>query len=266
MPESWPFPWGERTYLMGVLNVTPDSFSGDGMLASEERPEARAQDIQSAGADIVDVGGESTRPGHVRVPVELELERTVPAIRRIARDLSVAVSIDTRKAQVAHKAVEAGARIVNDVSGLSDPEMASVVAGAGVGLVVVHGHAAAGAKLLASIARDLEATTEKALSAGVNGRMIAVDPGLGFGKNWRQNLEIMRRLRELRSLGFPIVIGPSRKATISHALGVERDDRLEGTAALVAIGIVNGADVVRVHDVHFMREVARMTDALARPH
>lgn len=266
--------WGRRTYIMGVLNVAPDSFSGDGVtdLAAAR---ARAHAMVSEGADIVDVGGESTRPGAVPVPVAEELRRVLPVVEALAEELGVPISVDTRKAEVAQQAVRAGAAMVNDVSALrSDAEMAAVVAGAGVPVVLMHGFGMprGGAEtqddpdIMAGIARFLRERIALAAGSGIRLDHMLVDPGFGFGKTVQQNLELLRRLHELRILGYPIVIGTSRKGTIGHVLGgLSPQDRVEGTAATVAAAILHGADVVRVHDVKAMVRVARMTDAIARP-
>jgi dihydropteroate synthase len=250
---------------MGVLNVTPDSFSGDGLA---ERPSAAvdfAAEITEAGADILDIGGESTRPGATAVPAADELDRLLPALGALAGRIEVPISVDTRKAAVAEQVLAHGADTINDVSGLADPDMAAVVAEARAGLVIVHnGPVEPGSDVLRVVCRGLERLVEHALRAGVAESAIVLDPGLGFGKTWRQNLEIVRRLAELRSLGLALLVGPSRKGTIGKVLGVPPGDRLEGTVALVVASIAGGADAVRVHDVHVMTRIARMTDALAR--
>jgi dihydropteroate synthase len=251
---------------MGVVNATPDSFTGDGLEYDWEGILQRGRQLVNEGADLIDVGGESTRPSSVPVSLEEELRRAIPAVTILAQNCALPLSIDTTKAEVARKAVEVGASVVNDVSGLRDPAMLDVVATSHCGLVLVHNQFAGGAdNVVQFVLAGLADQVERALRAGVSTRSLMVDPGLGFGKNWRQNLEILARLADLRLLGLPILVGPSRKATISRVLGVGVHDRLEGTAALIAVSIAHGADVVRVHDCLQMRRVARMTDAVARP-
>ncbi|MGH2441592.1 MAG: dihydropteroate synthase [Chloroflexota bacterium] len=258
----WPR-WGRRTYLMGVVNATPDSFSGDGLLGSPEGIETRIAELVARGADIIDVGGESTRPGFTQVPAAMEIDRVLPFIGAITAPSRVPVSIDTTKAVVARQAIAAGATIVNDISGLSDPDMAWTVAAQQSGLAIVHNHPIdAGQDLVAGMLRHLDMRVNIALKAGVPQSHIVIDPGLGMGKDWRANLKIVQRLAEFRALGLPLLVGPSRKGTIGKVLGVGVDDRVEGTASLVAVCIAHGADIVRVHDVQEMARVARMTDAL----
>jgi dihydropteroate synthase len=287
--------WGARTYVMGILNLTPDSFSGDGLLGSplpEEAPRGRfaegpgvreARRFLAAGADILDVGGESTRPGSQPVDADEELRRVLPCIRAIAAEFPGAlISIDTCKAAVAEQALEAGAQMVNDVWGLrADPQLAAVAARRHAPVVLMHNRskpanvevrerlggaylAAEYQDLLEDVKRELLGSVQIARAAGIPAGHLLLDPGLGFGKTVAQNLELIDRLGELRALGYPILLGPSRKSFIGYTLDLPPDQRLEGTAAAVAVGIVRGADVVRVHDVETMVRVARMTDALVR--
>ena len=284
--------WGERTYVMGILNLTPDSFSGDGLLPSalasppkgeEEEAILQARRFLVAGVDILDVGGESTRPGSQPVPAEEELQRVLPAIRAILAEFPEAlISIDTYKAVVAEEALRAGAGMINDVWGLrGDPELAAVAARYGAPVILMHnrskpasvevrerlGNAYLGAEyqeLLIDVKRELMESVAIARAAGIPDEHIILDPGLGFGKTVKQNLELINRLDELRALGFPILLGPSRKSFIGYTLNLPADQRLEGTAATVAIGIARGADIVRVHDVEAMLQVVRMTDAIIR--
>ena len=279
------FEWGKRTYVMGILNVTPDSFSGDGLLAAGDfvgAALALAERFVEEGADILDVGGESTRPGSAPIPAEEELRRVMPVVERLAREFDVPISIDTYKAEVARRALDTGAHMVNDVWGLRmDPELAGLVAERGVPVVVMHnrsrpkdavqeerlGGRYVGVEyedLMADIIRELRGSVQIALDAGVAWERIIVDPGLGFGKTVEQNLEIMDRLSELKVLGRPILVGPSRKSFIGYTLDLPPEERLEGTAATVALCIARGADIVRVHDVREMVRVARMTDAIVR--
>lgn len=279
------FAWGSQTYVMGILNVTPDSFSGDGLATGPdwlERVVALGEAQVAAGAHVLDVGAESTRPGSRPVPVEEELGRAVPAVRALAQRVDVPISIDTYKAVVAQRAIEAGASILNDVWGLRmDPDMARVAAATGVPVILMHNRsrpkdAAHEARLggryvgveygdlLHDIAGELSASVERALGAGVSPDRVIVDPGIGFGKTVEQNLELVDRLRELTGLGYPILVGPSRKAFVGYTLDLPPDQRLEGTAAAVALAIDRGADIVRVHDVGPLARVARLADAIVR--
>ena len=251
---------------MAILNLTPDSFSGDGLAGREDAVLATALQVVEDGADILDLGAESTRPGHVPSSIEAELARLLPALAAIRAQTGVLISVDTSKAVVAAAALEAGADLVNDVRGFTaDPEMASVVAAAGVPAVVMHDiMVEPGIDLIPSILRELSRRLDRAVAAGVMWEKLIVDPGFGVGKDWLQNLELLRRLGELRVLGRPILAGTSRKSTIGRVLGLPEDDRLEGTAATVSMAIASGADIVRVHDVRSMVRVARMTDAIVR--
>lgn len=266
MAKPWRVPWGARTYVMGVINVTPDSFTGDGLEGDLEAVLRRGHELVTEGADLIDIGAESTRPKFVPVTLEEELARAMPAVRSLAESCPLPLSIDTTKAEVARVAVEAGVSVVNDVSGLRDASMLDVVAGSDCSLVLVHSDLAAGARdVTRFVLEGLARLVERAMRAGISTRSLLVDPGLGFGKTWRQNLEILDRMAELRVLGLPILVGPSRKGTISRVLGVGVHDRSEGTAALVVASIAHGADVIRVHDCLQMGRVAQMIDAVARP-
>ena len=259
------FRWGQRTYVMGIVNVDPDSFSGDG-LRDAESAIAQGKRFAAEGADIIDVGGESTRPGFKPISVDEELGRVMPVIERLAGELSVPVSIDTYKSEVARRAVAAGARMINDVWELKrDPKLARVAAEAGVPLVISQNQR--GSKFhdfFPELIASLKKSMQIALDAGVAWDNIIIDPGVGFGKTVEQNVEIVRRLAELKALGRPILLGTSRKSFIGHVLDLPVDQRLEGTAATVAIGIANGADMVRVHDVAQMVRVVKMSDAIVR--
>ncbi|MHB0937636.1 MAG: dihydropteroate synthase [Armatimonadota bacterium] len=267
-------PLGEKTYVMGIVNVTPDSFSGDGLGGSVQAAVRRAERMVADGADILDVGGESTRPGAEEVPLEEELRRVVPVIAALAERFPVPISVDTYKSAVAHEALQAGATIVNDISGLRfDPEMAAVVAAAGAAVVVMHIQGTPRTMqqhphyddLMTEVCDYLQESTALAEAAGIPRAQVVLDPGFGFGKTVEHNLELLRRLRELTSYGQPILMGTSRKSTIGKVLGdLPPEERLEGTAATVAIAIHNGADIVRVHDVKEMARVAKMTDAIVR--
>lgn len=274
------FAWGARTHIMGILNLTPDSFSGDGVHLDLGRAVAQAHRFVADGADIIDVGGESTRPGSRPVSAEEEMRRVLPVIERLAGELNAPISIDTYKAAVAEAALDAGAHLVNDVWGLRmDPAMAPLVARRGVPVVIMHNRSqpkdAVQSKrlggrylgvryddLLVDVRREIGESLALAETAGIQREQIIIDPGIGFGKTVEQNLELLDRVGELKSLGFPILVGPSRKSFIGYTLDVSPDERVEGTAAAVAVAIVRGADMIRVHDVRQMVRVARMTDAI----
>ena len=251
---------------MGVLNLTPDSFSGDGLGQDVETAVAQARRLVEEGADILDVGGESTRPESSPTAVEEELRRVIPVIERLVAEISVPVSIDTCKSEVARHALDAGARMINDVWGLRrDPELAQVAAEAGVPIVIVANQRETTYKeIVPEVIDSLRKGMKLAMDAGVAWENIVVDPGIGFGKTLEGNLELIRRLGELRALERPILLGTSRKSMIGLVLDLPVDQRLEGTAATVALGIANGADMVRVHDVLPMVRVSRMTDAIVR--
>ncbi|MDQ6602332.1 MAG: dihydropteroate synthase [Chloroflexota bacterium] len=270
--------WGAKTYVMGILNVTPDSFSGDGV-TDVAAAIARAEQFVRDGADIIDVGGESTRPGAAFVPEEQERARVVPVIRALATRLAVPISVDTSRASVAEAALAAGATMVNDVWALHrDPALAGVVARSGAALVLMHNRAATAtvdalgghyddvryADVVAEVIAWLRESIAGAITAGIPRAQLIADPGIGFGKTVAQNLELMRRFAALRALGIPILAGVSRKSFIGLTLGLPVEDRLEGTAATVAIAIAGGAEIVRVHEVRAMARVARMTDAITR--
>jgi dihydropteroate synthase len=294
------FEWGARTFVMGILNITPDSFSGDGLLPPSppshlpsgdgRRGEGgvnaaleQARRFLAAGADILDVGGESTRPGSQTVTAAEEMERVLPVIRALAQEFPEAVfSVDTYKAEVAQAALKAGAHLVNDVWGLrADPHLAEVVAKFDAPVVLMHNRSKpANAQiqenlggryvgmeynnLLEDVKTELTESMVLARKAGIPNEKIILDPGIGFGKTVEQNLELLNRLDEIRALGFPVLLGPSRKSFIGYTLSLPPDQRLEGTAAAVCVGIVRGADIIRVHDVEMMARVARMTDAIVR--
>ena len=279
------FIWGERTYVMGILNVTPDSFSGDGLLSAEEtvaRAVAQAQQFEADGADILDIGGESTRPGSVPISAEEELARVIPVITAVRAATDLPISVDTYRAAVAEAALQAGADWINDVWGLRmDGRMAGIVAAAGCPVVIMHnrskpkdvaqterlGGRYLGVEyddLITDIKNELQTSIDLALTAGVQPEKIIIDPGVGFGKTVSQNLQIVNELDQFKALGFPILLGASRKSFIGYTLDLPPDDRLEGTAVTIAIGIDRGADIVRVHDVKEMARVARMTDSIVR--
>jgi dihydropteroate synthase len=264
------FRWGEKTYIMGVVNLSPDSFSGDGLGDDIEATVAQARCMIDEGADIIDVGGESTRPGTEPVSAddyEEELRLVIPAIERLAAEISVPISVETYKSAVAEKAVKAGANVINDIWGLKrDPRLAQVAADAGVPIILMANQRDAPPKvgIMAKVLSDLEAGIQTALEAGVPPSDIIVDPGIGFGKSLEQNLELVNRLAELKQLGKPILLGTSRKSMIGLVLDLPPDRRLEGNLAVTAIGIANGADMVRVHDVKPTALVCKMSDAIVR--
>ena len=283
---SFTFNWGSRTYVMGILNVTPDSFSGDGIIAKGDAVEVameQARDFLASGADILDVGGESTRPGSAPVNADEEMERVIPIIHSLNKNFPEAIlSIDTYKAQVAEEAIRAGAHIVNDVWGLrADDELAFVAAKYETPVILMHnrsnpasvevrekfGNAYIGAEyedLIEDVKRELMNSVELARKAGIAESHIVLDPGVGFGKKREHNLELIDRLGEIRQLGYPILLGTSRKSFIGFTLDLPADQRVEGTAATVSVGITRGADIIRVHDVKEMARVAKMTDAIVR--
>lgn len=272
--RNFDFDFSRKTYIMGVLNVTPDSFSDGGLFLDAAAAIRQAIRMVEYGADIIDIGGESTRPGSDAVTVEEELRRTLPVIRAIAKEIPVPVSIDTYKAEVAKKALDAGASMVNDISGLRfDPEMSGVVSEYGVPVVVMHIRGTPKdmqenpvyEALIPEISDYLRGSIRLAMDAGISGNMIIMDPGIGFGKTFEHNLEILHDLYEFTLLEKPLLVGVSRKAFIGKVLGnASPEQRLEGTAAAVAISIMNGANIVRVHDVREMVSVARVADAVKR--
>jgi dihydropteroate synthase len=270
--------WGQRTYIMGILNVTPDSFSRDGLApAGVDRERIVAAAVEQArrmvadGADMLDIGGESTRPiteGAPPLAEEIERARVIPVIQALAATLppEIILSIDTYKASVATAALDAGATLVNDIWGLrADPGMARLIADHGVPVILMSNVRGQPRRdPLSDVTRQLAGSLQMALDAGIAWEKIILDPGFGFGLAGAENVQVLRRLGELRTLGRPILSGTSRKSHIGVVLGTEVEDRLEGTAATVALAIAQGADIVRVHDVKQMGRVARMSDAVVR--
>lgn len=271
------FNWGERTYVMGIVNVSPDSFSGDGVTDIDDTV-AQAQRFVEEGADILDIGGESTRPGSAEITVEEELRRVVPVIEQLVDKVKVPISIDSYKYEVVKQALDAGASIVNDQWGLKkEPRLANLAAKKKVPIILMSnqrdkgGFDAAAERdtadypdVMAEVICFLNDSIDVAVKAGVPAEHIIIDPGIGFGKTWQQDIEIIRRLKELKMLGLPILIGTSRKSLIKMVLNLPANQRVEGTAATVAIGIANGADIVRVHDVKQVVRVCKMADAIVR--
>jgi len=278
------FYWGKRTYIMGILNLSPDSFSGDGV-EDADAAVLRAKQMAADGADIIDVGGESTRPGAAPLSAEEELRRIIPVVEKLRRELSIPLSVDTYKLEVARQAVDSGARMINDIWGLKkEPRLTELAAQHNIPIVLMSNqrdvsprHDTDFPDILSVVIADLRQSIEQALAAGVPRENIIVDPGIGFGKTQEQNLDLLRRLEELKSLGQPVLLGSSRKSVIGWVLDLTPEQRkqgkaflpptnprLEGTAATLALGIARGVDMVRVHDVKEMALVCRMSDALVR--
>ncbi len=261
----------QRTHIMGILNVTPDSFSDAGLCYDLNQAVEQALAMQEDGADIIDIGGESTRPGSAPVPENEELNRIIPVIEKLVSLLKIPISVDTYKSKVARKALEAGAKIVNDISGLQfDPQMAKVVAEYNAGIVIMH---------IKGTPRDMQKDPQYtdlveeiidyfnksiiiAHKAGIKNRQIVIDPGIGFGKKLQDNFEIIRELRQFQPLNCPVLVGPSRKSFIGDTLGLPVDQRLEGTIAASAACILNGANILRVHDVKQIKRAAIITDKI----
>ncbi len=290
LPEPSPldelFTWGARTYVMAILNVTPDSFSGDGMYNEPgvviERAVAQVEQFIAEGADIIDVGGESTRPGSTPIHPSEEIQRIIPVIEAIRQVSDVPISVDTYRAVVAEAALEAGANWINDVWSLRmDPDLAKLVAQAGCPVVLMHNRSKPknvaqeerlGGRyvgmdyknLILNVQEELDESIELALAHGVSHEKIIIDPGIGFGKTVAQNLQLINELDQFLDMDYPILVGPSRKSFIGYTLDLPPDERLEGTAAAVAIAIDRGADIIRVHDVRHMVRVARMVDSIVR--
>ena len=258
--------WGVRTYVMGIINVTPDSFSGDGLGGDISAVVEQALRFQEEGADILDIGAESTRPGHDKVSLDDELARLMPALEAVAGKVSLPISVDTYKAAVARRAVDAGAVIINDIWGLkAEPELAKVAADTGAGLVLMHNQKGAQYQdLIPDVVSSLQDSVNTAIEAGVPQENIIVDPGIGFGKTPDHNLEVLAGLEALKAVGCPILVGTSRKSTLGLLLGLPAGQRVEATAATVSLAIAGGADLVRVHDVKEMVRVCRVADAVVR--
>jgi dihydropteroate synthase len=278
--------FGKRTYIMGILNITPDSFSGDGLMVEQDPINvalSQAEDFIESGVDILDIGGESTRPGAQAVTAAEEMERIVPVIKALrSNGVSIILSVDTYKAQVAKAALDAGADWINDVWGFqADDQLAVVAANARVPVILMHNRSKPNQvalqerlggryigvpyeNLLEDIIRELMVSVNIARSAGVSDDNIILDPGIGFGKTVEQNLVIVNKLDEIKSLGFPVLLGPSRKSFIGYTLDLPTSERLEGTLAVCAVGIIRGADILRVHDVRQVVRLANMTDAIVR--
>ncbi len=279
------FIWGSRTYVMGILNITPDSFSGDGLLTHPDTIQTAVDQallFESQGADILDIGGESSRPGSTPLTAAEEMDRILPVIRAIRARTDIPISIDTYKSEVARQALAAGADWINDIWAFqADPDLAGIVAETGCPIVLMHNRSKSGEVILhrklggmyrgaeyndfmRDVIADLQVSMDIGFKAGVKPDQIILDPGIGFGKTVAQNLELINHLERIRALGYPVLLGPSRKSFIGQVLGLPADERLEGTLSAVSIGIARGADIMRVHDVLAGVRTARMTDALVR--
>lgn len=261
------FEYGKRTYIMGILNVTPDSFSDGGDFNSIEKAISHAKNMIEEGADIIDLGGESTRPGHNKIDVKEELERVLPVVKALKKEIDIFISIDTYKAEVADACLNLGVDMVNDIWGLKkDKNMANIVAKHNAYICIMHNQDGTiyEKDIMESIKEFLRESIKLAKEAGIKEDKIILDPGIGFGKTFEQNLEVMSRLNELKELGYPILLGTSRKSMIGNILNLEPKDRVEGTIATTVLGIKDGVDIVRVHDVLENSRAAKVTDAIYR--
>ncbi|QJA08873.1 dihydropteroate synthase [Romboutsia sp. CE17] len=261
------FEYGKRTYIMGILNVTPDSFSDGGNFNNIDAAIKHAKEMIEDGVDIIDIGGESTRPGHKYVEADEEIQRVTPVIKELKKEINVPISIDTYKSKVAEEALKLGVEMINDVWGLKrDKDMAKVVAKYDAHVCIMHNQDGTdyNEDIMESIKKSLNESISIALKAGVKKNKIVLDPGIGFGKTFEQNLEVLKRLDELNDLGYPILLGTSRKSVIGNVLNVEPKERLEGTIATTVLGVRDGVDIVRVHDVKENLKAAKMADAIYR--
>ncbi len=261
--------WGKKTYIMGILNVTPDSFSDGGSYVSQDAAVNQAIRMYNEGADIIDVGGETTKPGAVPVDAETEINRVIPIIKSLSQVIRIPVSVDTYRAETAELAIKAGASMVNDIWGLKyDPDMAAVIAAYNVPVCIMHNRTGGtdyGEDLIGKILLELEESISIAKKANISDENIIIDPGMGgFAKTWEQNIIVMRHLEDFKKLGYPVLLGTSRKSFIGKVLNLEVDDRLEGTLATTSMGITKGIDIVRVHDVLQNSRVAKMMDSMVR--
>lgn len=260
--------WGNKTYIMGILNVTPDSFSDGGCYVSQDAAVRQAIRMYNEGADIIDVGGETTKPGAGPVAADIETDRVIPVIESLSKVIRIPVSVDTYRAKTAELAIKAGASMVNDVWGLKyDPDMAAVIAAYRVPVCIMHNRTGGtdyGDDLIGKILLELEESISIAKNANIPDENIMIDPGIGFAKTWEQNITVMRHLEDFKKLGYPVLLGASRKSFIGKVLDLEVADRLEGTLAATSIGITKGIDMVRVHDVLQNSRVAKMMDSMVR--
>ena len=261
------FEYGKKTYIMGILNVTPDSFSDGGSYTNIESAVKHAKEMIEEGADIIDVGGESTRPGHKFVSDEEEINRVTPIIKILKNEIHVPISIDTYKSQVAEEALKLGVDMVNDVWGLTyDEDMANVIGKYDASVCIMHNQEGTDYEkdIMESIKDFLQNSIDIALKAGIKKEKIVLDPGIGFGKTFEQNLEVLRRLNELKTLGYPILLGTSRKSVLGNIVGCEPKERVEATVATTVCGIRDGVEIVRVHDVKENLQAAKIADKLYR--
>jgi dihydropteroate synthase len=261
---SYTLDYGKKTLIMGILNVTPDSFSDGGKFNQLEAALEHAKEMVEQGADIIDIGGESTRPGAEKVSLEEELRRVIPAVKAVANEVNAPISVDTYKAEVAKQAIEAGAHIINDVWGAkADPKMAEVAAYYDVPIILMHNRENKNYQnLISDMIADLFESISIVKAAGVKDENIILDPGIGFAKTFEHNLEVMRNLHQFKKLGYPLLLGTSRKSFIGQVLDLPPEARMEGTGATVCFGIQQGCDIVRVHDVLPIARMAKMMDAM----
>jgi len=261
------FVWGARTYIMGILNITPDSFSDGGDFISVGRAVARAREMIAQGADIIDIGGESSRPGHTRITADEELSRVIPVIRRLSTETDAVLSLDTTRPEVAEEGIRSGIHMINDIWGLQgEGHMAELAARSGAPVIIMHnqsGHEYSG-DMMDSIVGFLAESIRIAHDAGIPDENIVLDPGIGFGKTPEQNMVVMRSLGRVKALGYPVLLGTSRKSMIGRILDLPPKERVEGTIATTVMGIMQGVDIVRVHDVMENMRAARVTDAIMR--
>lgn len=259
-------PIGDRTIIMGILNVTPDSFSDGGNYIRVEDAVRRARQMVAEGADIIDIGGESTRPGFAKVTQEEELQRVIPVIEALSKEVNIPISIDTYKAEVAKQALEAGAHIINDVwGGQADVGMAEIAASYDCPFIITHNRVnPTYTDFLRDVTTDLQLYVNQAREVGVREERIILDPGIGFAKTYEQNLFLMNHLRTIVDLGYPVLLGTSRKSVIGLTLDLPPEERLEGTASTVVLGIAQGCGMIRVHDIQAMKRLSVMTDAIIR--
>lgn len=264
--DNQPLVWGLRTYVMGIINVSPDSFSGDGFDCDVQGVIDQGLRFQTEGADILDLGAQSTRPGYQEITDDEELRRLMPALEGLIDTVDIPISVDTHKPVIAKAAIETGASIINDIWGLKyNPDIALISAEYETPIVMMHNQSTTDySDLIPNMLESLNNSINLALQSGVAKRNIIIDPGIGFGKTPDQNLEIIKRLKEFLTLGYPILIGTSRKSTIGYILDAPPDQRIEGTASTIALSIAEGVDIIRVHDVKEMVKVSRMTDAIVR--
>lgn len=261
------FDYNKRTYIMGILNVTPDSFSDGGNFNSVDKALQHAKEMVNEGADIIDLGGESTRPGHSYVDADEELKRVIPVIKKLKEELDTPISVDTYKAKVADESLKLGVEMINDVWGLrKDKDMANVIAKYDAHVCIMHNqdNTEYDKDIIESIKEFLLESINIAIEAGIDKNKIVLDPGIGFGKTYEQNLEVLKRLGELKVLGYPILLGTSRKSVIGNTLDLPPKERVEGTIATTVLGVRDGVDIVRVHDVEKNLRAAKMADAIYR--